>query len=65
MDGPGEYYALSEPSQTDKDKYTRFSLICGIEKIKQTNAYNKTETDSHNSREQTSCYGGGRREARD
>ena len=23
------------------------------------NAYNKIETDSHNYREQTSCYGGG------
>ena len=33
-------------SQADKDKYYVFSLIRGILRIKQTNEYNKTETDS-------------------
>ena len=38
---------LSEISQTEKDKYCTFSLICGIEnKTKQKIKYNKTETDS-------------------
>ena len=39
---------LSEISQTEKDKYCMISLICGILKIKQTNEYNKTETDTEN-----------------
>ena len=37
---------LSEISQTEKDKCYMFPLICGILKIKQTDEYNKTETDS-------------------
>ena len=36
---------LSEISQTEKDKYCMISLTCGIQKIKQTSEYNKTETD--------------------
>ena len=35
---------LSEINQTKKDKYHIISLICGIENIKQTSEYNKTET---------------------
>ena len=34
---------LSEISQTGKDKYCVFSLICGIYKIRQMKEYNKTE----------------------
>ena len=30
MDGLGGYYAKSEVSQTEKDKYCMISLICGI-----------------------------------
>ena len=37
---------LSEISQTEKEKYCTFSLICGILKTKQMNKYNKTETHS-------------------
>ena len=37
---------LSEICQTEKDKYCRLSLICGIKKIKQTSEHNKTETGS-------------------
>ena len=31
---------------SEKDKYCMFSLICGILKTRQINAYNKTETYS-------------------
>ena len=41
-----EGIVLSEISQTEKDKYCMFSLICRIWKLKQINEYNKTETDS-------------------
>ena len=35
MDGPGGYYVmLNEISQREKDKYRKFSLLCGIEEIK-------------------------------
>ena len=37
---------LSEISQTEKDKYCKLPLTCGVKKIKQTNEYNETETDS-------------------
>ena len=37
---------LSETSQTEKDKYCTTSLMCGVQKIKQMNVYNKPETDS-------------------
>ena len=37
---------LSEISQTEKDKYCMLSLTCEIQKIKQANEYNTTETDS-------------------
>ena len=37
---------LSEISSKEKDKYCIISLICGIQKIKQTSEYNKKETDS-------------------
>ena len=42
-----------------------FSITCGIQKIKQMNEYNKTETDSQ--RNQTSGYqrGEGRKEGQD
>ena len=53
-----ESIMLSELSQKEQDKHCRFSLVCGIWKIKQMNVYNKIETDSRNYREQTSCYGG-------
>ena len=32
---------LSEIRQTEKDKYCMISLICGIQKLIQTSAYNK------------------------
>ena len=41
-----ECIMLSKRSQTNKDKGCLISLICGIQKIKQTNEYNKKETDS-------------------
>ena len=41
-----EAIMVSEVSQADKDKYCVFSPICGVLRIKQTNEYNKTETDS-------------------
>ena len=37
---------LRELSETKKDKYYIFSLICWLYKIKQMKEYNKTETDS-------------------
>ena len=37
---------LREISQAEKDKYYMVPLVCGIQKIKQTNKYNKQETDS-------------------
>ena len=37
---------FSEISQTEKHKYCMISLICGIQKIKQTNVYSEIETDS-------------------
>ena len=37
---------LSEISQTVKDKYSMSSLLCRIQKIKQMNIYNKTDTDA-------------------
>ena len=36
---------LSEISQTEKDRYSMISLTNGIQKTKQMNKYNKTETD--------------------
>ena len=45
MDGP-EGIMLRELSETKKDKYYIFSLICWLYKIKQMKEYNKTETDS-------------------
>ena len=36
---------LSEISQTEKDKYCMRSLICGMEKIKQTSECDKKEPD--------------------
>ena len=41
VDGPREYYA--QQSKTEKDKY--YHLYVESKKIKQTNVYNKTETD--------------------
>ena len=41
-----EGFMLSDITQTEKDKYCILSLICGIQKIKQMNDYNKRETDS-------------------
>ena len=40
-----EGITLSEINQTEKVKYCMLSLICGIQKIKQKNECNKTETD--------------------
>ena len=37
---------FSEIGQTEKDKCCVFSLICGIQKIKQMNECNKAEIDS-------------------
>ena len=37
---------LSEISQTEKDIYCMISLICRIQKMQQTNEFNKKETDS-------------------
>ena len=42
---------LSEISQIEKGKYCMLSLISGIWKVKQTNKYNKAETDSEIQRE--------------
>ena len=39
-------YYPSKISQTEKDKYSMISLKNGIQKTKQMNKYNKTETDS-------------------
>ena len=36
---------LSEISQTEKDKYCMISHISGIQKTKEMNTYNKTETE--------------------
>ena len=41
--------ALSEMSQTEKDKYCIIQLTCGTQKIKQTGEYNK-KTDSQTQR---------------
>ena len=38
-----EYIMLSEISQLEKDKYHTISLICGVEKTKQTNKGKKRE----------------------
>ena len=48
---------LSEVSQTEKNKYCIISLTCGIQKIQQTNEYNKKEADSENKLVVTSCGG--------
>ena len=37
---------LNEISQVEKDKYCMISLICEIQKLKQTRKCNKGETDS-------------------
>ena len=42
---------LSEISQIEKGKYCMLSLISRIWKVKQTNKYNKAETDSEIQRE--------------
>lgn len=44
MDELEGYY--TEISQAEKDKYYMVPVVCGIQKIKQTNKYNKQETDS-------------------
>ena len=49
---------LGEISQTEKDKYSLFSLICNI-KIKQTNEHSKTETNIENKLVFTSGRGEG------
>ena len=36
-----DYIMMSEISQTEKDNYSRISLICGIYKTKQTNKKQK------------------------
>ena len=41
-----ESIILSEKSEAEKDKCLILLFICGIEKIKLTNIYNKTERDS-------------------
>ena len=41
-----ESIMFSEISQTEEDKYSMLSLICGVQKIKQMNDYNNTEKDS-------------------
>ena len=41
-----EHILLSEINETEKDKYYMLSPACGIQTIKQMNAYNTTETDS-------------------
>jgi len=46
MNELGGYY-VSEISQTEKDKYCMRSLICGMEKIKQTSECDKKEPDLH------------------
>ena len=33
-------------NKSEKDKYYMSSLVCGNQKIKQTNEYNKKKTDS-------------------
>ena len=37
---------LREINRTEKDKYRMLSLICGMQKPKQVDKHNKTETDS-------------------
>ena len=37
---------LSEISQTEKGKYYMIPVVCGIQKIKQMNKYNKQGKDS-------------------
>ena len=44
MDGLRGYYAKC--NKLDKDIYHMISLICGLQKTKQMNKRNKTETDS-------------------
>ena len=44
VNGPREYYA--QWNKSEKDINSVLSLIPGIEKIKQTDVYNKTVTDS-------------------
>ena len=39
-----ESIMLSEISQTERAKYSVFSLICEIWKMKQMNEYNKTDS---------------------
>ena len=38
--------SIMKGDMSEKDKYCMFSLICGILKTRQINAYNKTETYS-------------------
>ena len=45
MGGPRDIMP-SEVSQTEKGKYCTVSLTCGIQKTKQMNKYNTTETES-------------------
>ena len=44
MDGLGRYYI--KWNKSEKNKCCMISLICEIKIIKQTNKYNKKETDS-------------------
>ena len=41
-----ENIMLSEIGQTEKDKYSMITLTCGIQKTKQMNKHNKTDTES-------------------
>ena len=45
---------LSEISQTEKNKYCLFSLICKIQKVKQMNI--KKQNQIHRHKEHTSSY---------
>ena len=54
---------LSKISQTEKDKYCRISLICGISKIIQMNVYAK-QKQIHRQRTQASGYQRGKGRAR-
>ena len=38
--------AIYKWNKSEKDKYYMSSLVCGVQKIKQTNDYNKKKTDS-------------------
>ena len=45
MDRPGGYYAEWN-SQTEKDKYSILSLICGTQDKKQPNESNRTDSQT-------------------